>query len=701
MRPAVILLVAANCLQAATFTSSQAGNWTSGSTWSGAGVPGAGDTWTINHKVTVQPGDSIVTGNSTPGMISGTINPTTGELVINGTFHLDGDLSHQGTITLGPDSVLEFGNAGYTWHSDTSYGVVNNMLQTSGTSLAHPFTIRTVAGGTNAVVTINGRASNKGILSYGTFLRMGTAAGKAYIFGFGGSTGAYLFVVTLDHVTFDGGGQLDAGTPSVGAGFSLSNVVFKNSLATNPLRLNATGAATVPRVVDQSVFDKPPLLIGMGAKYTRNVFMTGIALTSSTVEWAQFGEANPGDGMGNLLRVTQTSGSAPNMGNMIGNYILVDSPNAPTVTGSVTSATNSSNTGTLMDTGASWPVSSGAGTGYSADSSNKAWMVAITGGTGAGQIRSILSNTSTILTVLYPWATLPDSTSTYAILKGLGNPHVINCNGTLASTVNLSYNVAEHTGADNNGDLWSQLTGANSTYVINYNLALPSGSRDNPFDLFSPDSSAKPFSAEHNTVWAGGQSLGTLSDGANVPTGKMSSYRSNLVVSDPAWTNVYGGTGSGSWQASALGPYHLVDGSHANNPGAGTQDIVSPANVAYNGRWGLKAGAAGNGYHINESGTPDAAGAVSADPQFVDSTRNLGRWAYVRGYSASASPLQRVTDGLAALQADPTRIANLISYVRAGFAPRNGAYHNTAHDGTDIGAIPWTPKIYPRHRVAQ
>ncbi|NMB82428.1 MAG: hypothetical protein GYA14_11485 [Ignavibacteria bacterium] len=45
---------------------------------------------------------------------------------------------------------------------------------------------------------------------------------------------------------------------------------------------------------------------------------------------------------------------------------------------------------------------------------NKA--VIITGGTGAGQIRKISSNTSNQLTVSMDWTTIPDDTSTYRIV---------------------------------------------------------------------------------------------------------------------------------------------------------------------------------------------------------------------------------------------------------------------------------------------
>src|ERR1700741_2036001 len=97
------------------YTSSQNGNWADASTWGGMGPPVDGDTCTISHTVTVAASTTAAVGNSTPGGDSVVITATTGTLVINGTLTINGDLNHQGTITMGPDSILEFGNAGYEW----------------------------------------------------------------------------------------------------------------------------------------------------------------------------------------------------------------------------------------------------------------------------------------------------------------------------------------------------------------------------------------------------------------------------------------------------------------------------------------------------------------------------------------------------------------------------------------------------------
>src|SRR5258708_28092277 len=48
---AFLFAAAATRLFAATYTSSQSGNWRSLSTWGGVGVPGAGDTANVLHTV--------------------------------------------------------------------------------------------------------------------------------------------------------------------------------------------------------------------------------------------------------------------------------------------------------------------------------------------------------------------------------------------------------------------------------------------------------------------------------------------------------------------------------------------------------------------------------------------------------------------------------------------------------------------------
>jgi len=54
------------------------------------------------------------------------------------------------------------------------------------------------------------------------------------------------------------------------------------------------------------------------------------------------------------------------------------------------------------------------------------FLVEITGGTGVGQVRTIISNTDTQLTVSPPWTTIPDITSTYQIRATTSSPSAKN-----------------------------------------------------------------------------------------------------------------------------------------------------------------------------------------------------------------------------------------------------------------------------------
>jgi hypothetical protein len=74
------------------------------------------------------------------------------------------------------------------------------------------------------------------------------------------------------------------------------------------------------------------------------------------------------------------------------------------------------------------------------------YQIRITGGTGAGQIRTIASNTGTVITVGTAWATNPDATSTYSIE---GNDDFIYLMGNNAVTL-YRYSITSNT--------WSTLT---------------------------------------------------------------------------------------------------------------------------------------------------------------------------------------------------------------------------------------------------
>jgi hypothetical protein len=89
--------------------------------------------------------------------------------------------------------------------------------------------------------------------------------------------------------------------------------------------------------------------------------------------------------------------------------IAAKSPTVTVPTGLVDNGRGSGGTSTtLTDAAKAWAVNGYAGR-----------LVSITGGTGAGQKRAIVSNTADTVTVDSIWATTPDSTSDYLILDNL------------------------------------------------------------------------------------------------------------------------------------------------------------------------------------------------------------------------------------------------------------------------------------------
>lgn len=79
--------------------------------------------------------------------------------------------------------------------------------------------------------------------------------------------------------------------------------------------------------------------------------------------------------------------------------------------GTATSATNN----TLTQSSASFPTSNGLSSNY---------YITLTSGTGSGQYRQIISNTSTQVTVDRNWSTNPDATTTYQIFYAASQPRL-------------------------------------------------------------------------------------------------------------------------------------------------------------------------------------------------------------------------------------------------------------------------------------
>jgi hypothetical protein len=76
---------------------------------------------------------------------------------------------------------------------------------------------------------------------------------------------------------------------------------------------------------------------------------------------------------------------------------------------------------------------------------------------------------------------------------------------------------------------------------------------------------------------------------------------------------------------------------------------------------------------------------------FVDPGRNIKRWIESRmglppNSGTISDAMGYLANGPGAMQ---DRIADLLNWVRGGFAPQNRAYWASAYDGGDIGAVPF------------
>jgi hypothetical protein len=131
-----------------------------------------------------------------------------------------------------------------------------------------------------------------------------------------------------------------------------------------------------------------------------------------------------------LATNTWTSGSITNLPGSWGTdgRLVATASASPTdflVSGTATSGTSN----TLVNSSKTW---------FTNNFANQ--MIRITGGTGAGQFRTISSNTGTTITVSVAWTTAPDSTSTYQIEGNADSIYLMGNNAVTAYRYSISGN---------------------------------------------------------------------------------------------------------------------------------------------------------------------------------------------------------------------------------------------------------------------
>lgn len=266
-----------------------------------------------------------------------------------------------------------------------------------------------------------------------------------------------------------------------------------------------------------------------------------------------------------------------------------------------------------------------------------------------------------------------NSSDNYWLADGsFTNPHFVQVIG-LDQDMTIDGDIFEFTGTNADGDaiLIGDPGATPRTATIQRVIILPNAAGESSGTLFSALGSAEAtLIVNHNTAFlgtGGGAAIGETYAGH---TGMLDQFFSNLF-----------------WDTSARAC--ILYDSGTDDP---VTDYVASADADYNGKFNNLA-CDGGGYNNLEfsSGSPGA-NDVSGNPNFVDPTCDIASWdGTLGGPGTVASALAELMLKNDVGYDSNYTIAALHTYIRACFAPTNAIYDGTGHDGTDIGAVQFTP----------
>lgn len=240
----------------------------------------------------------------------------------------------------------------------------------------------------------------------------------------------------------------------------------------------------------------------------------------------------------------------------------------------------------------------------------------------------------------------------------LSNPHWQTPSTAYDSTFDGC--VFEHIGTKT-GDTGDCIVGPSSgtvTVTIKNNIF----TRDDscPLSLLGA-SSGQAYVYEHNT----GAYQVNVNETVTSYAGMITSFKSNI-----------------GFGASAGSHYMIHD-----TGGGAVSDIVAGANLDYNCDFNLIAGSEGNGINIPITAA-HSANSITADPTFVDSTRDIESWDLSLGGAGTvANALTELMKRNTPTYNSAYSIAALVTYYKGGYAPANSSLENAGHDGVTIGAV--------------
>lgn len=225
----------------------------------------------------------------------------------------------------------------------------------------------------------SGLGGTFGAGSCGEFRSISAPAGAITLTATGGTTTTIVTNLTLVRNLAGCKVRLVAGP---GAG--LDTTVKSNTLGANAtITLTVAAGAAVTASTQYQIFGGSLWFLNAGTA------AFGVYDRATNVWTARSATGIPA--WGTDAQLVSTSGVASNGG-------------AGFVTGQASAGTGTTLTDNGVPAAKTWPVNGWANA-----------QIRITGGTGAGQIRTIASNTATVITVSAAWTTNPDSSSTYRI----------------------------------------------------------------------------------------------------------------------------------------------------------------------------------------------------------------------------------------------------------------------------------------------
>jgi hypothetical protein len=220
-------------------------------------------------------------------------------------------------------------------------------------------------------------------------------------------------------------------------------------------------------------------------------------------------------------------------------------------------------------------------------------------------------------------------------------------------------------------------SGGNRAVTVKGCIVLPHGGASGAtagklLSTLQSSTSGTTITCEHNTYAAlsGEGGLVQLDETLSSYAGEITSCRSNII-----WSGSHGspdrnyaindlGSGTIATDAVTVAGYN---GFLTPTTGTITANGSSTSATGYNG---IKV--SGSGFPSSQVGTGD----FTADPKFLDNTRNMASYAQTFGGADGTA-----SGGITYFAANPSKIGTMVNWVREGFRPTNGTYLNTTYGG--------------------